>query len=135
MSLWVLTLVCSFSFLSVVIGVTDYSNPEYWGCLPTKQDFCDIGFLPDNQILSDVDVIFIHPTTYFGAPNGSRNQPIDEAIENGFTQLTFGAQGSVFSGGGRVFAPFYEQANMSAFFDSVTGSKVILICFFYNLHS
>lgn len=102
---------------------TDYSNIANWAAHPWKNDLSDsipkplkTGYIPD----STVDIFFIHPTSYLDKemPYGW-NAPIsaidvNEATDKGSMLY----QASVFNGGGRVFAPRYRQAHISAYYPS-----------------
>ena len=99
----------------------DYSNLNNWAAHPYKNDPSDsipkplrANYHPD----SSVDVFFIHPTTYtekqkiFGW-----NAPVTDAELNAKTDYsTILYQASIFNEVGRVFAPRYRQAHLSAYF-------------------
>lgn len=95
----------------------DYFNPDHWAALPDREDGAD--FTPpgvtDGQAEANVDVFFVHPTTYlsnsgWNAPMGheSSGMWVDDAVMTG--------QASVFNGAARVFAPRYRQAQIYSFF-------------------
>ena len=45
----------------------DYSNESNWAALPWRKDSADVtpsSKFPDNQAAAQVDVFFVHPTTY-----------------------------------------------------------------------
>ncbi len=99
----------------------DYSNPDYWAALPSKKDNADLrpqDSLPDNQAIADVDVFFIHPTTYVGE-RGQKfwNAPVNDPVLNEKTDdSAILYQASIFNGAGRVYAPRYRQAHIYAYF-------------------
>lgn len=102
-------------------GTADYGQLSYWAAHPQKHDPSDsvpapllANYRPD----STVDIFFVHPTSYTkeGRELGW-NAPIDNAALNAKTD--YGAilfQASVFNAAGRVFAPRYRQAHLSAFY-------------------
>jgi len=102
-------------------SVIDYSNLDYWAAHPWKHDPGDsvpaplrTSYHPD----STVDVFFIHPTTYTlkEKPMGW-NASIDNAELNARTDYSaILYQASIFNEAGRVFAPRYRQAHISAYF-------------------
>lgn len=100
----------------------DYSQPMYWAALPTKDDLADHvpseGFR-NRQAESDVDVFFLHPTTYTGDRGQSLwNAPINEVSVHDKTDATaILHQASIFNAAGRVYAPRYRQAHLRAYFD------------------
>lgn len=103
------------------VTVPDYSDLNYWAAHPYKKDPSDSvpkplrkNFSPD----STVDVFFIHPTTYTdNARPFGWNAPLSDAIlaaKTDYSTILF--QASIFNEAGRVFAPRYRQANLSAYF-------------------
>ena len=99
----------------------DYAKAENWAALPSVKDEADKTPHPDlkdNQLSSEADVFWLHPTTYtkkmgnnkWNAPtnNPKLNKKTDEgSIRN---------QASVFNGAGRIFAPRYRQAHIQVYY-------------------
>ncbi|MEZ4942170.1 MAG: DUF3089 domain-containing protein [Saprospiraceae bacterium] len=100
----------------------DYSSMDNWAAHPEKADPADR--TPCQEVLSrqdeaEIDVFFLHPTTYTGARKGERgwNAAVDDIAVNQKTDsTTILYQASIFNGAGRVFAPRYRQAHLHAFF-------------------
>lgn len=97
----------------------DYSLSSSWAALPSKADDADRvpdGAFEDKQQSAQVDVFFIHPTTYLG--KGKKwNASIQDAKLNEKTdQTTILYQASIFNGAGRVYAPRYRQAHLKSFY-------------------
>lgn len=98
----------------------DYSNPDHWAALPTKVDPADRTpdeTVLDNQATARADVFFLHPTIYAGDRS---NQPWNGAIDNPklnkkVDESTILYQASAFNGAGKVYAPRYRQAHLSAY--------------------
>ncbi|MBX3493928.1 MAG: DUF3089 domain-containing protein [Parvibaculum sp.] len=97
----------------------DYASDDSWTALPGRSDLADVvpagSGLTDNQSRAEVDVFFIHPTTYYGKAgwNARYDEPgfsLDR-LESGVLRY----QASVFNGCCRVFAPRYRQATVYAF--------------------
>ncbi|MGK2739745.1 DUF3089 domain-containing protein [Tepidicaulis sp. LMO-SS28] len=97
----------------------DYTLPAAWAALPDREDMADVtvpgsGF-EDRQADAQVDVFFIHPTTYFGTD--SWNAAFDEGgqtrmfLERGVLRF----QASVFNGSAKIYAPRYRQATLYSF--------------------
>jgi hypothetical protein len=107
---------------SAVPHEPDYSLSTSWASLPDKKDPADsipnITF-QNNQATADVDVFFIHPTTYTYKPktkykwNGDVN---DEKLNHKTDYSTILYQASVFNGSCKIYAPRYRQAHISAFY-------------------
>ncbi|ABS64681.1 conserved hypothetical protein [Parvibaculum lavamentivorans DS-1] len=97
----------------------DYSLEEAWAALPERDDKADVvpasSEAVDNQASAEVDVFFLHPTTYYGKAGWNARFdepgfPVDR-LENGVLRF----QASAFNGCCRVFAPRYRQATVYAF--------------------
>jgi len=73
----------------------------------------------DEQIMSVVDVFFIHPTTYTGkAAEHDWNASLeDEKLNQRTDETTIKYQASIFNGAGRVYAPRYRQAHLHCFYE------------------
>lgn len=94
----------------------DYEEPGAWAALPGREDGADMTppGVEDRQEEAEVDVFFIHPTTWFdrkvwNAPPDAKKarEIVDEVIMPG--------QASAFNGCCRVFAPRYRQTTIGAF--------------------
>lgn len=99
----------------------DYANPEHWAALPTKTDPADrtpVDSMSDNQSIAKADVFFLHPTIYTGKRGDQPwNGPInDPELNKDVDQSTILYQASIFNGAGKVYAPRYRQAHISAYF-------------------
>ena len=103
----------------------DYSRQASWAALPEMKDASDVtpqGYAPIDPAKADVDVFFIHPTSYFST--GRWNQPIDDADTN--TRTDNGSirnQASVFNGCCRIYAPRYRQMTFGGFLEYSDSSK------------
>lgn len=103
----------------------DYSRQEHWASLPEKRDAADSIPLNSNlrnqQSVAAADVFFVYPTIYTGKPNEKHpwNADVDDATLNHEIQSsTMLNQASIFNGTCRVFAPYYRQAHLYAFYTS-----------------
>ncbi|MCX6291101.1 MAG: DUF3089 domain-containing protein [Bacteroidetes bacterium] len=113
-------------FDSTAVAPPDYSMNENWASLPAQKDNADnvpscCGFA-DEQDTSSIDVFFIHPTTYLSTTNESTqwNASVhDQKINDRTDATTILYQASVFNGAGKIYAPRYRQAHLSAFFTSL----------------
>jgi hypothetical protein len=100
----------------------DYADLKNWAAHPDLTDPADQTPCPDiknEEATAEVDVFFVHPTTYTGSDknqtewNGALNdQALNQKTDNG--SILF--QASIFNGAGRVFAPRYRQAHLHSFF-------------------
>ena len=101
----------------------DYHLPEHWAALPTKQDAADsvprLSNLKNLQATAQADVFFIYPTIFTKKPTNQYlwNADVNDLVLNKEIQSsTILNQASIFNGTCRVFAPYYRQAHLYAFY-------------------
>lgn len=96
----------------------DYSKLEHWAAHPQLEDNADgtpSEDLQSRQDEAEVDVFFIHPTTFNNEEHW--NMDLKDAETNEKTgNSTIKHQASIFNSAGRVFAPRYRQLTYPAFF-------------------
>jgi hypothetical protein len=99
----------------------NYADPSAWAALPGPEhrDAADVVPAEDNfgdrQDQAQVDVFYIHPTTYRGRENW--NQDITDAQTNTWTDISVVArQAAAFNACCRVYAPRYRQAATAALY-------------------
>ena len=104
----------------------DYSQEQYWAALPWTEDAADStpDGLSNEQAAAAVDVFFLHPTTYTGKRgHDGWNGPVsDERLNERTLESPIKFQASIFNGSCRVFAPFYRQAHLHAYYTEDTLS-------------
>lgn len=112
----------------------DYTNAFHWAALPDKPDAADSlpnGIdLKNQQAIAEADVFFIHPTIFTGEPtNGYRwNADVNDAKLNKEIQAsTILNQATAFNGSCKVYAPYYRQAHLYAFYtnDQTEAKKAL----------
>lgn len=120
--LFFIFLVQSNSLFSQPISpLNKYANINLWAAHPDKKDFSDsipkpLAIRDDNNI-KDVDVFFIHPTTYTNKSFSEWNASLKDSVLNNKTdRSTILYQASVFNESCRVYAPRYRQAHIQSFF-------------------
>lgn len=106
----------------------DYSVETSWAALPDRQDPADVlpgGDVHDGQATAQVDVFFVHPTTFFGT--ASWNQPLDDNATNQLTDtFVLRGQASVFNSCCKIYASRYRQATIYSFMDkSGSGTSAL----------
>jgi len=105
----------------------DYATDAAWTALPGRADDADVA-LPDDpgidQARAEVDVFYIHPTSYVGGEwQGPVDDPkVNEATVRGGVLI----QASAFNAVGAIYAPEYRQANGSAFVDATADSDAAI---------
>lgn len=113
----------------------DYSQNLSWAALPWTEDAADLtpDGLTNEQENAKVDVFFIHPTTYVGKKGEkSWNAPVDDQLLNDRTsEKSIQYQASIFNETGRVFAPYYRQAHLHAYFtkDTTSADKALALAY------
>jgi hypothetical protein len=79
----------------------------------------------DRQSTAEVDVFFVHPTTFFGT--GGWNQALDDSSTNQLTDMfVLRGQAAVFNGCCKIYAPRYRQATIYSFMDNSGSGKQAL---------
>ena len=112
-----------FLFLTVTFEkqeAVDYSNLDHWAAHPEQVDAADLDVSPeiiDDQENAEVDVFFIHPTTFvqktkWNIWNADLNDPV---VNERTDELPIKNQATVFNGSTRIYAPRYRQAHLKAF--------------------
>ncbi len=103
--------------------IPDYSNPAHWASLPDKADAADSipkkSNLINLQSTAKADVFFVHPTIFTDEPHNQFhwNADVNDAGLNHQTQTTaILNQASIFNGSCRIYAPYYRQAHLYAFY-------------------
>ena len=106
----------------------DYSNLNYWAAHPLKWDPSDSIPKPLGKEKKDsfVDVFFLHPTIYTGRlADSSLSADINDAYLNAKTDYSsILYQASVFNQHGRIYAPRYREAHISAYFTKDTLASI-----------
>lgn len=109
----------------------DYSNDDYWAALPNKSENAD--FTPRGEAnvqgKTEVDVFYVHPTTYFSSD--AWNQPPAHAQANEIvdTNILMG-QASAFNACCNVYVPRYRQATLYSFMDEDgDGAKALALAY------
>lgn len=107
-----------------VPAAPDYTQARCWASLPTTEDPADgtpKRSTPENQAQADVDVFFIHPTTFRSSE--AWNASLDDSSINARTDnLPIRHQASIFNHSCRVFAPRYRQMTYPGFFSEDRAS-------------
>lgn len=112
----------------------DYAILDNWAAHPMKIDSADQ--TPDRIPLPNdlqVDVFFLHPTTYVGEKGQDQwNAPIDDVKTNDKTdKSTILFQASAFNLAGKIYAPRYRQAHLTAYFtkDKASARKAFELAY------
>ncbi len=115
----------------------DYSNFDHWAALPFKEDPADRvpdASMKDAQATAEIDVFFVHPTTFAGGDKNEMHWNADVndlALNEKTDESTILHQASIFNATGRVFAPRYRQAHLHSYFttDTVSAQKAFELAY------
>ncbi len=109
--------------LASVPPAPDYSKQAYWASLPDKVDAADSipakSNLTEMQANAKADVFFVYPTIFTGKPTHANhwNADVNDSDLNDKIQRgTILNQASAFNGSCRIYAPYYRQAHLYAFY-------------------
>jgi hypothetical protein len=107
-----------------------YSKETAWAALPTRRDAADGA--PEGTVLAEAqntaaaDVFFIYPTIYTDNPDGRfpwNASVTDSKLNEKILESTIRQQASIFNAAGKVYAPFYRQAHISAYYTADTSAS------------
>ena len=124
--------------ISSIPPIPDYTKKEHWASLPDKSDAADSipqkTTLVDRQMNAKADVFFVYPTIFTGKPTNSYHWNADVNDEKLSKKIQLGTilnQASVFNGSCRIFAPYYRQAHLYAFYtdDKAAGAKALELAY------
>lgn len=97
----------------------DYSSDAAWAALPGKQS--SASQLPEGVMqiaqVPEVDVFYIHPTTYLNKESWNAPYDGDEDAMRRLSNFALRYQASAFNLSGQIYAPQYRQATFGAFLD------------------
>ena len=116
----------------------DYTKQDLWASLPDKSDAADSvpkqTNLKDLQSTANADVFFVHPTIFTDEPKNQYvwNADVNDIAMNQKTQSsTILNQASIFNGACRIYAPYYRQAHLYAFYtpNEQEGAKALELAY------
>jgi len=119
----IITLIISSNLFSQRFN-RDLKEPEYdelyfWSAHPDKDSPAKLVPGSDdlmNNSVNDVDIFFIHPTTYTSKKPNEWNGDVTNAYLNDLTDnRSIKYQASIFNQVGNIYAPRYRQAHIAAY--------------------
>ena len=141
-----------FDFQESLMGKPiNYGSLDFWAAHPKKLDGADVspsGFNFDRQEDAEVDVFFVHPTTYISSSNWNQSIEKKYLSKNNravryLHEWSLRDQASIFNSCCKVYAPHYRQATLASFL-SLRGDggkalnyayKDVRAAFFYFLEN
>lgn len=99
----------------------DYSKLACWAASPYKtdpSDLCPAQMLYPFNDTAIADVFFIHPTTFTSKPDSIHWNAAwdDQKLQSQTLKGAIQYQASVFNHIGRIYAPYYRQANIEIYY-------------------
>lgn len=97
----------------------DYADARSWAALPGMPSGADAlprGVIARGEASSDVDVFFIHPTTFLSRKVGNAAYDAGGIARLAVDQIVLRFQAGAFNGCCRIFVPRYRQASVASFF-------------------
>lgn len=119
-------------FSAISDEALDYNNDDNWAALPGSGSYAAAAPAGEvrTAVVPDVDVFFLHPTTYLSRENW--NAPLDATDANlRLEKRVLKLQASAFNLAGNIYAPRYRQATFGAFFDQ-DGDGLQALVYAYN---
>jgi len=113
---------CNTPFICPDVKTIDYSNLDNWASHPGKKSNSD--YVPNDQQPSPeklpVDIFFIYPTTFtkLDASQPWNASISDKELNAKTQQSTLQFQASVFNTVGKIYAPYYRQAHLRAYYST-----------------
>ena len=122
---------CATPYLSPEEKNIDYSNLENWASHPLKKSLSDL--IPKDQLPADkklpVDIFFLYPTTFtrLRASEPWNASLTDSKLKEKTDKSTIQFQASVFNTVGDIYAPYYRQAHLRAYYskDKESAQKAL----------
>ena len=111
--------------LEAAPAAPDYSRDDHWAALPKRKDGADQvpeGFT-DGQASAEVDVFFIHPTTFMRRDSAWNAALDDVSINENTDERVLPNQASAFNASGRIYAPRYRQAHLKSYWNLKEGGR------------
>ena len=107
--------------------IADYSKPEHWLILPEDNQGILEPYIKDSSLISYADVFYIYPTVFTDKKNKNWNISIDDEEQCNKARRVTRLQGSAWAESGRMFVPYYTQANLRSYTELESGGRKALL--------
>lgn len=99
----------------------DYSNLSNWAAHPNKKNQILSRFIADSSIIALADVFYVYPTVFLDRKDERWNIEITDSIQRwNVDNRAVRFQSSAWAESGRMFIPYYQQANIRSY-DELDG--------------
>ena len=105
----------------------NYSNTEHWLILPADGQNILEPYINDSSLISYADVFYIYPTVFTDKKNKRWNISIDDNEQRKKAKRVTRLQSSAWAESGRMFVPYYTQANLRSYSNLENGGRQALL--------
>jgi len=111
---------CNTPYICPDEKTVDYSKLDNWASHPSKKSYSDL--IPKDQLPAaeklPVDIFFIYPTTFtrLNASEPWNASITDKELNDKTDKSTIQFQASAFNTVGTIYAPYYRQAHLRAYY-------------------
>jgi len=105
----------------------DYSNKDHWLILPEHNETILQPYISDSSLISYADVFYLYPTVFTDKKNKDWNVSIDDKEQRSKAIRVTRLQSSAWAESGRMFVPYYTQANLRSYTALESGGKKALL--------
>ena len=110
----------------------DYSEISNWAIHPENKNDQLKKYINDSSIIEKADVFYIYPTVFLDRKDPRWNIEIEDSIQKwNIDNRAVRFQASAWAESGRMFIPYYRQANIRAY-DQLDGRGREALLFAYN---
>lgn len=128
-----LTIFFTWSFRA---QVTDYGILSNWAVHPSIKNSELNAFISDSTNHSKIDVFYLYPTLFLDKNDPRWNIPVSDSVQQSkVLSSAVKFQASAFAEGGRMFVPFYRQANIRAYRQMENGGKEALLIAYSDIRA
>lgn len=105
----------------------DYSNKDHWLILPEHNETILQPYISDSSLISYADVFYLYPTVFTDKKNKDWNISIDDEEQQTKAIRVTRLQSSAWAESGRMFVPYYTQANIRSYTALESGGRKALL--------
>lgn len=105
----------------------DYSNKDHWLILPEHNETILQPYISDSSLISYADVFYLYPTVFTDKKNKDWNVSIDDEEQQTKAIRVTRLQSSAWAESGRMFVPYYTQANIRSYTALESGGRKALL--------
>jgi hypothetical protein len=117
-----------FQFVLLTAQVINYEYISNWAVHPNNIPGVLLPYIKDTSNFSKADVFYVYPTLFLDKKDERWNIPIDDTVfRKKVLDNAVRFQASAWVESGRMFAPYYRQANIRAYRNLENGGREALL--------